>query len=78
MIIIVVLNSLTFLLQSRGIGVICASPVAMRLLTNDAPPEWHPAPQGIKDACRAAAVYCRVSVHPLVLGSSIYTSLVLQ
>lgn len=45
--------------KSRGIGVICASPVAMRLLTNDALPEWHPAPQGIKDACRAAAVYCR-------------------
>ncbi|GJM95669.1 hypothetical protein PR202_ga12439 [Eleusine coracana subsp. coracana] len=46
-------------LKSKGIGVISASPLAMGLLTDNGPPEWHPAPEELKLACRAAADHCR-------------------
>uniref|UniRef100_A0A0D9XZC7 NADP-dependent oxidoreductase domain-containing protein n=1 Tax=Leersia perrieri TaxID=77586 RepID=A0A0D9XZC7_9ORYZ len=46
-------------LKSKGVGVISASPLAMGLLTDNGPPEWHPAPQELKSACRAAAEHCR-------------------
>ena len=41
--------------ERHGVGVLNASPLAMGLLTNQGPPPWHPAPQPVKDACRAAA-----------------------
>ncbi|KAJ6852303.1 L-galactose dehydrogenase [Iris pallida] len=46
-------------LKSKGVGVITASPLAMGLLTDSGPPEWHPASQEIKSACRAAALLCK-------------------
>ncbi|CAH9081900.1 unnamed protein product [Cuscuta europaea] len=46
-------------LKSKGVGVINASPLAMGLLTEAGPPEWHPASLELKDACRAAASYCK-------------------
>lgn len=46
-------------LKSKGIGVISASPLAMGLLTENDPPEWHPASLELKSACRDAAAYCR-------------------
>ena len=45
--------------ERHGVGVLNASPLAMGLLTNQGPPPWHPAPQPVKDACRAAAELCR-------------------
>lgn len=42
----------------RGIGVINASPLGMGLLTDDGPPAWHPAPDPVRAACRAAAEAC--------------------
>jgi aryl-alcohol dehydrogenase-like predicted oxidoreductase len=45
-------------LKSRGIGVISASPLSMGLLTQRGEPDWHPAPQAVKDACRKAAAHC--------------------
>ncbi|XP_063872270.1 uncharacterized protein LOC135106838 isoform X1 [Scylla paramamosain] len=46
--------------KSRNIGVICASPVAMRLLTyKPVLPEWHPAPQYMRDASHSAALCCK-------------------
>ncbi|EMS58824.1 putative oxidoreductase YajO [Triticum urartu] len=36
-------------LKSKGVGVISASPLAMGLLTDNGPPEWHPAPEQLKD-----------------------------
>jgi len=45
-------------LKSKGVGVITASPLAMGLLTDNGPPDWHPAPEELKSACRAAAEYC--------------------
>ncbi|XP_061167171.1 uncharacterized protein LOC133176012 [Saccostrea echinata] len=45
--------------QERGIGVINASPIAMGLLSNRGPPEWHPARKDIKKACAKAANFCK-------------------
>ena len=45
--------------RARGLGLINASPLAMGLLTQDGPPDWHPAPQELKDAARQAAELCR-------------------
>lgn len=46
-------------LKSKGVGVISASPLSMGLLTDNGPPEWHPAPEELKSACKAAADHCR-------------------
>ncbi|KGN43790.1 L-galactose dehydrogenase isoform X1 [Cucumis sativus] len=46
-------------LKSKGVGIISASPLAMGLLTDQGPPEWHPASPELKSACQAAAAHCR-------------------
>nr|AAO18639.1 galactose dehydrogenase [Actinidia deliciosa] len=46
-------------LKSKGVGVISASPLAMGLLTESGPPEWHPASPELKAACQAAAAHCK-------------------
>ncbi|KAL9404679.1 hypothetical protein POPTR_001G287100v4 [Populus trichocarpa] len=46
-------------LKSKGVGVISASPLAMGLLTENGPPEWHPASAELKSACQAAAAFCK-------------------
>ncbi|KAL3814350.1 hypothetical protein ACJIZ3_015618 [Penstemon smallii] len=46
-------------LKSKGVGVISASPLAMGLLTENGPPEWHPASPELKAACQDAAAYCK-------------------
>ncbi|KAB1208306.1 L-galactose dehydrogenase [Morella rubra] len=46
-------------LKSKGVGIIAASPLAMGLLTESGPPEWHPASPELKSACQAAAVHCK-------------------
>ncbi|CAA0807402.1 L-galactose dehydrogenase [Striga hermonthica] len=46
-------------LQSKSVGIISASPLAMGLLTESGPPEWHPASPELKAACRAAAAHCK-------------------
>ncbi|KAL0422480.1 UNVERIFIED_CONTAM: L-galactose dehydrogenase [Sesamum latifolium] len=46
-------------LKSKSVGIISASPLAMGLLTESGPPEWHPAPPELKAACKAAASYCK-------------------
>lgn len=46
-------------LKSKGVGVISASPLAMGLLTESGPPEWHPASPELKSACQAAAAHCK-------------------
>jgi L-galactose dehydrogenase len=45
--------------EKYGVGLINASPLSMGLLTNQGPPDWHPAPAAIKDACRRVAELCR-------------------
>jgi L-galactose dehydrogenase len=46
-------------LKERDVGIINASPLSMRLLTDRGPPEWHPAPGQVKQACARAAMFCR-------------------
>ncbi|EXB22715.1 D-arabinose 1-dehydrogenase [Morus notabilis] len=53
------LDDLMPYLKSKGIGVISASPLAMGLLTESGPPEWHPASAELKSACQAAAAFCK-------------------
>src|SRR5439155_8817691 len=43
----------------NGVGLINASPLHMRVLTVAGPPEWHPAPQAVKDAGRRVVELCR-------------------
>jgi L-galactose dehydrogenase len=45
--------------QSNGIGVINASGLHMGLLTERGAPDWHPAPQEVREAARKAAEFCR-------------------
>ncbi|PON55124.1 Aldo/keto reductase/potassium channel subunit beta [Parasponia andersonii] len=51
------LDDLIPYLKSKGVGVISASPLAMGLLTESGPPEWHPASSELRSACKAAAAY---------------------
>ncbi|ESQ91820.1 aldo/keto reductase [Asticcacaulis benevestitus] len=45
-------------LDAAGITVFNASPLAMGLLTQNAPPAWHPAPEAVRQKARAAARLC--------------------
>jgi L-galactose dehydrogenase len=46
-------------LKERGVGIINASPLSMGLLSNRGSPDWHPAPEVIKETCAQAAAFCR-------------------
>ena len=46
------------LARARGLGLISASPLHMRLLTQLGAPDWHPAPARVVAAARQAAEYC--------------------
>ena len=50
---------LTGFARERGIGLINASGLCMGLLTEHGPPDWHPAPQQVRDAGKKAAEFCR-------------------
>ena len=43
----------------RKVGLINASPLHMRVLTAAGAPDWHPAPQSVKDAGRQVVELCR-------------------
>ncbi|MCQ2076178.1 MAG: aldo/keto reductase [Bacteroidaceae bacterium] len=51
--------------ESKGIGIINASPLSMGLLTMRGEPQWHPAPQALKDVCRKAAQHCQSKNYPI-------------
>ena len=50
---------LTPLARSKGIGLINASPLHMRVLTAKGAPDWHPAPQEVLRVARHVAQHCR-------------------
>jgi L-galactose dehydrogenase len=50
---------LTPLCRENGIGLINASPLHMRVLTDAGAPDWHPASQSIKDAGRKVVEICK-------------------
>ena len=49
-------------MQERGIGIINASAIGMGLLSNRGAPDWHPAQNDIKEACKEAAQFCQVNI----------------
>lgn len=51
--------------ESRGIGIINASPLSMGLLSSRGIPDWHPAPAELVEACGRAAEYCRSKGCPI-------------
>ena len=51
--------------ESKGIGVISASPLSMGLLTERGVPSWHPAPQLLVEACRKAMEHCKSKNYPI-------------
>jgi L-galactose dehydrogenase len=50
---------LTPVTRQKGIGLINASPLHMRVLTEKGAPEWHPAPAEVFRAASKAAEVCR-------------------
>lgn len=51
--------------ESKGVGVINASPLSMGLLSQRGIPDWHPAPKSLVEACRRAAEYCQKEGYPI-------------
>ena len=51
--------------ESKGIGVINASPFAMGLLSQRGVPSWHPAPKALVDACQKAVQHCLSKDYPI-------------
>jgi len=50
---------LTPVVMRRGIGLVNASPLHMRVLTEKGAPYWHPAPERVLEAARKVAQLCR-------------------
>ena len=46
-------------LQARGVAIFNSAPLAMRLLSAEGPPDWHPAPEEVRARCAEAARYCQ-------------------
>lgn len=46
-------------LESHGVGILSASPLAMGLLSEHGPQPWHPASDTIKEVCAQARDLCR-------------------
>lgn len=60
--------------ESKGIGIINASPYSMGLLTERGAPDWHPAPAALKRLAKKAVAYCqskKVSIEQLAIGFSV-------
>jgi len=53
------LSDLLPYLKVKEIGVISSAPIAMRLLSDGALPDWHPAPQNVRDGCAKAVAFCK-------------------
>ena len=51
--------------ESRGIGIINASPFSMGLLSKRGVPAWHPAPKALVEACRRATEHCESKGYPI-------------
>lgn len=52
-------------LESKGIGIINASPLSMGLLSKRGVPVWHPAPKALVDACKRAVEHCEAKGYPI-------------
>ncbi len=45
--------------KSKGVAVFNSAPLAMRLLSDEGPAAWHPAPAELKAKCAEAAQFCK-------------------
>lgn len=45
-------------LREKQVGIFNSAPLAMRLLTQEGPPAWHPAPAEVVAKCAEASAYC--------------------
>jgi L-galactose dehydrogenase len=78
------LTELLPLLEEKNVGIINASPFSMGLLTKHGPPEWHPAPENLRETCRHAIKFCeergenlsRVAMQFALENKRIHTTLV--
>jgi len=52
-------------LRERGLAIFNSAPLAMRLLSDVGPPEWHPALPELKARCAEAAELCRSRGKPI-------------
>jgi L-galactose dehydrogenase len=55
------------LLQTKGVGLVNASPLSMGLLTTRGPPAWHPAHAHQKKVCREVRVEWRMCRYVYIL-----------
>ena len=46
-------------LKEKGVAIFNSAPLAMRLLSDEGPPDWHPAPRELQIKCAEAAAHCR-------------------
>lgn len=51
--------------ESKGVGVINASPLSMGLLSERGVPAWHPAPEALLRACQKAVDHCKAKGYPI-------------
>lgn len=61
-------------LKQKNVGIFNSAPLAMRLLTHEGPPAWHPAPAALRTKCAEAAAFCRrcgVDISHLALQFSL-------
>lgn len=59
------LNEYFDFFEAHNVGIINASPFSMGLLSSRGAPDWHPAPQSLRDACTRAARYCEEKGYPI-------------
>lgn len=52
-------------LESKGIGIINASPLSMGLLSKRGVPAWHPAPKALVETCQKAVAHCEAKNYPI-------------
>lgn len=51
--------------ESKGVGIINASPLSMGMLSERGVPDWHPAPKSLVEACQKAAAFCKSENYPI-------------
>ena len=51
--------------ESKGVGIINASPFGMGLLSQRGVPDWHPAPKALVEACQKAVQHCQARHYPI-------------
>ncbi|WP_100407719.1 aldo/keto reductase [Bacillus solitudinis] len=78
------LTSLIPTLEKKDVGLINASPLSMGLLSTRGVPDWHPADEEIKNACKQALEFCerngenlsKLAIQYSVMNERIPTTLV--